>query len=181
MKAFIDIFPVLVFFIAYWLNGIFAATFATIIATIMQVLYIYFKEKKVEKMSIVTLVMVLVFGGATIYLQNETYIQYKPTAVYWIFATAFIASELFTKKPLAKTVMGNQIKLKDEKIWKVISRAWFVFFTIMGFVNIYVVKNYTMDFWVNFKLFGSLAFTFTFVIGLSVYLSKHMIEDGKSE
>jgi len=123
---------------------------------------------------------VLVLGGATLWLQNPDFIKWKPTAVNWLFAIAFIGAQVFTDKSLLERMMAEHIQLPSP-IWFKLNIAWILFFIGSGLANLYVAFNFDEATWVNFKLFGLLGLTLVFIIGQSVYLSKHAIGSPESE
>ena len=189
MKLFFDFLPIALFFIAYkfgggtyqWdgqdydVKGIYVATAVMIIASILKVAITWFLTRKVEKSHLITLVLVVVLGGATLWLQNPDFIKWKPTAVNWLFAAAFIGAQLFTDKSLLERMMAEHIQL-PVAIWGRLNIAWVLFFIISGLANLYVAFNFPEEIWVNFKLFGLLGLTILFIIGQSVYLSKYITE-----
>jgi len=193
MKLFFDFLPIVLFFIAYkfgggiyqWdgqeydIKGIYVATAVMIVASILQVTITWLLTRKVEKSHIITLVLVLVLGGATLWLQNPNFIKWKPTAVNWLFALAFIFSQLFTDKSLLERMMAEHIQLPTA-VWFRLNVSWVLFFIGSGLANLYVAFNFDEATWVNFKLFGLLGLTIVFIIGQSIYLSKHAIEVTKS-
>jgi len=189
MKLFFDFLPIALFFIAYkfgggiyhWdgqeydIKGIYIATAVMIIASILQVTITWFLTRKVEKSQLITLVLVLILGGATLWLQNPAFIKWKPTAVNWLFALAFIGSQVFTDKSLLERMMAEHIQLPNT-IWLKLNIAWVLFFIGSGLANLYVAFNFSEEIWVDFKLFGLLGLTIAFIIGQSVYLAKHAVE-----
>jgi len=189
MKLFFDFLPIALFFIAYkfgggiyhWdgqeydIKGIYVATAVMIVASILQVSITWLLTRKVEKSHLITLVLVLVLGGATLWLQNPDFIKWKPTAVNWLFALAFIIAQIFTDKSLLERMMAEHIKLPDA-IWFNLNISWILFFIGSGLANLYVAFNFDEATWVNFKLFGLLGLTIIFIIGQSIYLAKHAEE-----
>lgn len=171
MKLLFDFFPIILFFIVFKTNGIFAATAAAIIATFVQVGLFWFKHRRFEKMHLVTLALISVFGGATLLLEDELYIKWKPTVLNWLFAVVFIGSQFIGKKTIAERMMGNAIKLPDP-IWTRLNWSWALFFVVLGFANIFVFYNYDTETWVNFKLFGMLGLTVLFVVAQSLVLAR---------
>jgi intracellular septation protein len=194
MKLFFDFLPIALFFIAYkfggglyhWqgqeydIKGIYAATAVMIVASVLQVAISWLLTRRVEKSHLITLVLVLVLGGATLWLQNPDFIKWKPTAVNWLFALAFIGAQVFTDKSLLERMMAEHIQLPNP-IWFKLNIAWVLFFIGSGLANLYVAFNFDEATWVNFKLFGLLGLTLVFIIGQSVYLSKHAIESPEPE
>jgi intracellular septation protein len=202
MKFLFDLFPVILFFgIFKWGEGspdtaqsiagqylssfvsggvvsagqapILLATAVAILATFGQIIYLLARRKKVEPMLWVSLGIIGVFGGATIYLHNELFIKWKPTVLYWCFAIALVVSQIVLKKNLIRAMMGKQIAL-PESIWGRLNLAWIAFFLSMGLINLYVAFNFETATWVNFKLFGFTALMFGFIVAQSLMLSKYL-------
>lgn len=181
MKLLFDLFPVILFFIAYKMYDIYTATAVIIIASVTQVLYFYLKNRRIEKMHIITLVLILVLGGLTLYLQDEDFIKWKPTIVNWGFALAFLGSHYIGKKPIIQRMMDQMIQL-PELVWGRLSWLWIAFFVISGVTNLYVAFNYETDTWVNFKLFGLMGMTLIFIVIQGIYINKYMQEsDSEAE
>lgn len=183
MKFLFDFFPIALFFITFKFyddpqEGVLAATAVAIIATIVQVFLFWLKNKRVEKMHIVTLVLITVLGGATLILKDPVFIKWKPTGVNWAFAIAFLGSQFIGSKPFVKRMMAHAVDL-PEAVWMKLNLAWVAFFTAMGFANLYVAFNYDLSTWVDFKTYGMLGLTVLFVILQAIYLAKHMPEEGK--
>jgi len=185
MKFLVDFFPVLAFFIAFYIpedreQGIYLATAVAIAASFIQITTFWVLKRRVENMHLVTFVLILVLGGATLLLQDKTFIKWKPTAVNWLFALVFLASQYIGKKPLARRMMEQAISV-PAAIWTPLNLSWVVFFLIMGLANLYVAFNFSDEVWVNFKLFGILGLTLLFAVGQAVYLSRYMSEPDKSD
>ncbi|MDY6994092.1 MAG: septation protein A [Pseudomonadota bacterium] len=177
MKFLFDFFPILLFFVAYHWYGIFIATAVAIIASFFQVGFFWFKHRRVENMHVVTLILITVLGGATLILQDEIFIKWKPSVVNWAFALAFFMSQFIGKKPLIQRMMETQIKLSSPKIWHYLNMGWSLFFLVLGIVNLYVAFNFDTTTWVNFKLFGIMGLTFIFVILQAIYLAQYIEEE----
>ncbi|MET0265463.1 MAG: septation protein A [Duganella sp.] len=205
MKFLFDFFPVLLFFGAYKLAGVYnaasenfintylsaiisggkvtpdqapivLATLIGIIGTVLQIAYLKLRSRKVEGVMWFSLAMFVFFGGLTIYLHDETFIKWKLSIVYWFFAVGLLASDLLFKKNLMRKSMGEFVELPDTT-WTRLNLAWVAFFTAMGVLNWYVafilLKGNT-DAWVSFKAFGTTAIMFVFIIGQTIFLSRHM-------
>ncbi len=187
-KLLFDFLPIAIFFAVYKYSGdIITATAILIPATIAQVLYVYWRTGKVEKMLLVTLALVVILGGATVIFENKAFLQWKPTVVNWLFGVAFLGSEFIGQKNILKRMMGSQIELPIA-IWRRLNLMWVTFFIFIGAVNLYVAfsGHYSEAQWVNFKLFGMLGMTLVFVILQGFYLARHMDpipleEDGKQD
>lgn len=202
MKFLFDLFPVILFFAMFkwgesnpdaalalaqqFLNGlvsgtgpqaaqapIMLATAIAILATFGQIAYLIVRRKKVDNMLWVSLAIITVFGGATIYFNNETFIKWKPTVLYWCFGAALLVSQALFGKNLIRLMMEKQIALPD-MIWQRLSLSWATFFGVMGLINLYIAFNFPTAFWVNFKLFGFTGLMFAFVIAQSLFLSKYV-------
>lgn len=181
MKKFLfDLFPIILFFIAFKLYDIYVATAVAIAATLAQIIYSKIRYGKVEKMLIVSGVLITVFGSATLYLKDPDFIKIKPSVLYWLFATTLLGSQFIFKKNLMRNVMEKQINLPD-KIWGSLNIAWATLFVVLGFLNLYVAFNYSEDFWVNFKLFGITGIMFAFIIAQTIMLAKYLPQDVDGE
>lgn len=175
MKFLFDMFPVILFFAVFKLYGIYEATAIAIVATVVQIGWVWFRHRKVEAMLWVSLGVIVVFGGATLLLQNETFIKWKPTVLYWLFAASLGVASLVFKKNLIRMMMEKQMAL-PEPLWGRVLTSWIVFFAVMGALNLYVAYNFSTDAWVNFKLFGGMGLMFLFVIVQALMLAKHVQE-----
>ncbi|MBW8722152.1 MAG: septation protein A [Polaromonas sp.] len=149
------------------------ATVVVIIATVAQILWLKVRGKKVDTMLWVSLGLVTVLGGATIYFHSENFIKWKPTVLYWVMGGALLFGQLVLKKNGIKSLMGSQMTLPDA-IWRVVNLSWVVFFAVMGLLNLWVAFNFSTGTWVNFKLFGGLGLMLLFVLVQAVYLNKHI-------
>jgi intracellular septation protein len=170
MKLLIDLFPVVLFFTAFKLKGIFVATTVAIIASVIQIGWMYYKHKKVEPMVWLSFIIICVFGGATLLLHNETFIKWKPSILYWLFALALTGGQLFFGKNAMKGILGKQLSLPD-KAWGKINLSWGGFFLVLGCVNLYVAYTFSTDTWVNFKLFGIMGLILVFSVVQGVILN----------
>ena len=206
MKFLFDLFPVILFFgIFKWGEGntqaaqslvektlsglmsggvvtaaqapIMLATAVAIVATIAQIGYLLTRRKKVDAMLWVSLAVIVVFGGATIYFNSENFIKWKPTVLYWCFGFALLVSQLLLRKNLIRAMMEGKISLPD-LVWARLCYAWIAFLGFMGVVNLYVAfwGHFDTSTWVNFKLFGGMGLMFAFIIAQSAYLSKYIKE-----
>lgn len=203
MKFLFDLFPVLLFFSVFTWAGkqpeaakavadsylsffagsgiavasapIVLATAAAILATFAQVIYLKLRKRKVEPMLWVSLVIIVIFGGATIYFGSEEFIKWKPTVLYWLFGFALLVSQLVFRRNLIRFMMEKQLRLPDP-VWGRLNYAWVAFFAFMGVLNLYVAfwGGFATSTWVSFKLFGGMGLMFAFIIGQSIYLSRYM-------
>jgi intracellular septation protein len=197
-KLLFDLFPVIVFFIAYKMGdanaeatraimasvglpqpvgagekpGIYLATLVAIVASFGQIGWVKLRGHKVETMLWVTLAIIVLFGGATLWLHDESFIKWKPTVLYWIFAGIIFGAAAFGRNVI-KSLMGGKMEL-PAPAWGRLNASWGGFFTFMGLANLIVAFNFSTDAWVNFKLFGSLGLMLVFVIGQSMMLTKYL-------
>ncbi|MEE9413139.1 MAG: septation protein A [Methylococcales bacterium] len=174
-----DFFPILLFFIVYKQFDIYIATATLMGASALQVLIGWITTRRVEKMHMFTLILVLVLGTATLLLQDERFIKWKPSIVNWLFAIVFLGSHFIGERPIIQRMMSDHISMPDT-IWFRLSLSWILFFIISGIANIIVVFNFDTDTWVNFKLFGMLGMTLVFVILQSIFLAKYIQDDDGS-
>lgn len=172
MKFLFDLFPIILFFVSFKLAGIFAATAAAITATLIQIGWVRWHHGKVDGMLLASGVIVVVFGGATLFLHDEMFIKWKPTVLYWIFALVLFATELFWRKNLIRNMLEQQMHLPNP-VWRILNYSWAGFFAALGVANLYVAFHYSTDTWVNFKLFGTSGLMLLFVVMQSLLLSKY--------
>ena len=175
MKQLLEFIPIILFFITYKFYDIYAATAVVIVATLVQVTITWFKYKKVETMQWITLGLILVMGGATIYLQDEQFIKWKLTIIEWLFGAAFLGSQFFGKKTIIERMMGASLELPSA-VWKKLNLLWAIFFISVGFINIYVMQNYNTDDWVTFKTFGVPGLMVIFIILQMLFIYKYIPE-----
>jgi len=173
MKMLFEALPVLLFFIAYKCWGVYAATLSAMVASLAQVLWTWFRHQRFEGTQLMTLGLITVLGGATLWLKNELFIKWKPTVLYWLLALAFWLSAILTKQPLLQRIASKNIDLPTA-LWKRLNISWILFFVLMGGANLYVLYHFDTDTWVNFKLFGTLGLTFVFIVGQAIYMARHL-------
>lgn len=173
MKLLFDLFPVILFFVAFKFQGIYVATAVAIAATIVQIAWTKWRHGKVDVMLWVSFAIIGVFGGATLLLHDETFIKWKPTVLYWVMGGALLVGQLVFRKNGIKSLMGAQMALPDP-VWRIVNLSWVGFFTVMGFLNLWVAFNFSTSTWVNFKLFGGLGLMMVFVLAQALYLNKHI-------
>ncbi|MGO2438892.1 MAG: septation protein A [Serratia proteamaculans] len=178
MKQFLDFLPLIVFFAFYKLYDIYVASGALIVATALTLVFTWFKYRKIEKMTLITFLMVLVFGTLTLVFHNDLFIKWKVTIIYCLFALALLISQLVLKKPLVQRMLGKELTLPD-KVWNTLNLAWAVFFLVCGLANIYVAFWLPQSVWVNFKVFGLTALTLVYTLLSGVYIYRHMPEEQK--
>jgi intracellular septation protein len=175
MKFLFDVFPVILFFIAFKVYDIYVATAVAIGATFGQIGWLALRGRKIDNMLWVSLAVITVFGGATLALADETFIKWKPTVLYWLFAAVLAAASLGFRKNLVRAMMEKQVTLPDE-VWARLLTSWIVFFAVMGVLNIWVAYTFSTDAWVNFKLFGGIGLMIVFVLGQALRGRPHTRE-----
>jgi len=204
MKLLFDLLPVILFLVTYkvagsfpqqsiamagaalgWMVGdgtvpdgqapILLATAVAVIASVLQVGWLLLRGKRVDPMLWVSLAVIVVFGGATIWFHDETFIKWKPSILYWLFGSALLVGHIVWKRNLLKSLLGTQLDVPGP-VWGRLLWAWIAFFGVMGIVNLAVAYSVSTDTWVNFKLFGLFGLTLVFTLGIGVYLARHMKE-----
>lgn len=176
MKILTDLIAIILFFITYSITkNIFWATSVALIIGILQAVFTWLKYKKLDTMQWISLILIVVFGGATILLHDARFIMWKPTLFFWIAAIALAISQMMKKNGI-KAIIGKEINIPDEK-WRVLTLMWIVFLLFMGLINIVIAYTFTEAQWVNYKLFGSTALMIIFFIWQGVYLSRYLSQE----
>jgi intracellular septation protein len=173
MKFLFDLFPVILFFLAFKLYDIFVATAVAIVAAIVQIGWLWFRRRQVDKMMWINLAVIVIFGGATLVSQDETFIKWKPTVLYWLIATVLLLSNLIFRKNLIQAMLEKQIALPPH-VWNRLNLSWVGFFLTMGCINLYVAFSFSLDAWVTFKLFGATGLMLAFIIVQMLMLGKYL-------
>ena len=174
MKLVLDFLPILLFFGAYKLQGIYVATAVLMAATVVQMGIIYVIDKKLTTMHKATLALILVFGALTLFLQDERFIKWKPTALYTAMALALAVALWVYRKNFLKMMLGSQLSLPDG-VWHRLTIAWVGYCLFMAALNGYVAAYFSTDAWANFKLWGYV-FPIVFIVGQGVYVARHLSE-----
>jgi intracellular septation protein len=202
MKLLLDFLPLVFFFLTYkvagsdadaaaafatrwmghWVQGgvvgakeapVLLATLVVIAATLLQVLWMKLNRRKIDLMLWISLAMIVVLGGLTVWYHNETFIKWKPSVAFWLMGSMFWGSQTFLHKNLLRQTLGAEIELSD-RVWRRLNVAWVAYFGLMGFVNLWVVYSFSTDAWAKFHTFGTTGLSFAFIIGQGVYLSRHL-------
>jgi intracellular septation protein len=174
MKLLFDLFPVILFFAAYQLWGIFVATAVAIAASVAQIGWLALRRRKIEKMLWASLAIIVVFGGLTLALRDKTFIQWKPTVLYWLFG-AVLAGSALGGRNLIRSMMSEQMRLPAH-VWTRLNWSWVAFFAFMGAANLVVAYNFSESAWVSFKLFGGMGLMLAFVLAQAAFLARY-VED----
>jgi intracellular septation protein len=176
MKKFLfDLFPLLLFFIAYRYAGIYTATAVAITASVLQILWLKLTGRPIEGMHWINLGVIVIFGGATLWLHSDVFIKWKPTVLYWLFGAALLIGRWVFKRNLIRRLLDKQIAL-PEPVWDKLNAVWALFFLAAGAVNLYVAfsGHFSESEWVTFKAFGLMGLMIVFVIAQSVWLGRHL-------
>ncbi len=173
MQIFYDFFPIIAFFVAYKIYDIYVATGVIIVAMLIQLGVHWLRTRTVNRMHLVSTILVLVFGGITLGLRNEIFIQWKPTALNWLFGLVFLASQFIGEKTIIQRMFGANIELAAAD-WRRLNSMWVVYFLILGAANIYVAYNFSENAWVNFKLFGMIGLTIVFAVLQGIWISRKL-------
>jgi intracellular septation protein len=155
------------------------ATVVVIVATLAQIGWLVARGRKVDMMLWVSLGLVVVLGGATIWFHSETFIKWKPSVLYWVMGLGFWISRAVFRKNLLQTLMGEQLQL-PAAVWQRLNFAWIAFFGLMGLANIYVAYTFSTATWVNFKLFGGIGLMLLFTLAQGLYLSRYLQADDEA-
>lgn len=199
MKLLYDLLPVILFFAVYKLypatppetiplinalpllhltpgkagDAIYLATAVAIVSAFIQVSVYWLRHRRFEKMHIISLALITIFGGATLLVQDPVFIKWKPTALNWLFGLAFLGSQYIGAKTLVERMMGHAIQVST-LVWRRLNLAWVGFFSVAGLANLVVAYSFSEETWVNFKLFGLMGMTLAFVIAQALYLTRYI-------
>lgn len=178
LNLFIDFVPIVLFFVAFKVYGIYAATIVGIVVTALLVIINALRTKRFEKIQLVMLSIFIILGGMTLYFHDPIFIKWKPTIVYWIFSSALLISHFVGKKPLVQRAFELKLEKNDATVpfvvWRRLNLVWATCFATLGVVNLYVAYHFSTEIWVNFKLYGTLGFFLVFAILQVLYLTRYI-------
>jgi intracellular septation protein len=174
MQMLFELLPIVFFFAAYKLAGIYVATAVLIVGVLVQTAVSWFRHRKVSPLLLCTAALVLVFGGLTLALHDPTFIKWKPTVVDLLFAGVFLASQWMKGPTITERLMGAQIKLEPAHLWNRLNMVWVAFFVLCAGLNLYVAYNFSEATWVNFKLFGLTGLMFLLVLAQGLWIARKM-------
>jgi intracellular septation protein len=180
MQFLVDLLPVIAFFVAYKMAGIYVATGVLIVGVLLQTAVSWLRHRKVSGMLLTSAVLVLVFGGLTLLVHDSTFIKWKPSIVNWLFAAAFLVSQYTRGPTIVQRMLGENVTL-DAGSWKRLNLMWVGFFLFAGALNLIVAFRYDEATWVNFKLFGLMGLTLVFALAQGVWIARKTEADGASE
>ena len=172
MKLLADLLPVILFFLAYQWYDLYVATAVAVVTAALQIAAQHLRGKRVEQMQLLTLGLLVVFGGLTLMLRDPAFIKWKPTVVNWLFAALFIGSGWLTDRSILQRIMDHAIELPNA-VWHRLNIAWSTFFVATGALNLYVAYGFAENVWVNFKLFGLLGLTLLFSLLQGIYIARY--------
>jgi intracellular septation protein len=172
MQFLADYFPLILFFAAFKLQGIFAATAVAIVASVVQIVYFRWRRGKVAAVHWISFVIIATFGGATLLLHDETFIKWKPTVLYWLFALVLAVGRLGFRRNLLAALLKD-LTLPDP-VWSRLTWAWVVFLAAMGVANLYVAAHFSLDAWVNFKVWGGIGLFMLAAVGTVASVARYL-------
>jgi intracellular septation protein len=205
MKFLYDLFPILLFFLVYKFyaeippglvqainalpllsltpgepaHAIYLATAVAIVASFVQVSLYWLWNRRFQRMHLISLALITLFGGATLALNDPLFIKWKPTILNWLFGATFLLSQYVGGKPLIERMMSQAVSVPPV-IWRRVNFGWVAFFVVAGLLNLYVAYSFSEQAWVNFKLFGLMGLTLAFVFAQALYLSRYMDTDERA-
>jgi len=171
MKLLFDWAPLVVFFVAFKLEGIYVATGLSILTSLVFMAYMRLKRMPIDKMQWLSLGLIVVFGGLTLVLQDERFIKLKPTLLYGASALALLIPQLLGRTLLLRSLLGDKIELSD-KAWRAVNLSWVAFFALMASLNLWVAYEFSTEVWVEVKVFGGIGLLLLFVLAQSVLIAR---------
>jgi intracellular septation protein len=180
MQLLFDLFPLIVFFVAFLAFDIFVATAAIIAAVAIQVAYQWVRHRKVSKMLLISGALVALFGGFTLAFRNPAFIQWKVTVVNWLFALGFLGSQFIGKKTFVERIMGHAIQL-EASFWRQLNMLWVANFAVLGALNLYVMNNFSQEVWAYFKFFGTIGLSLLMAVGQAIWISSRAPSSGTDQ
>lgn len=174
MQFLADYFPLLLFFVAFKLWGIYVATAVAIIASVAQIGYFHWRRGKVQVVHWLSLAIIATFGGATLIFHNETFIKWKPTALYWLFGAILAVGRLAFRRNLIAALLKD-FTLPDA-VWARVTWVWVAFLAAMGAANLYVATHFSTDAWVNFKVWGAIVLFFLLAVATVASVARYLPE-----
>lgn len=176
MHAIFEYLPLIIFFVFYKFGDLYWATGSLIVTSALQILYFVMKKQPIPKRNWVFFALIAVFGGLTIFFHDDAFIKWKVTIINALFAIALVVSNSFFNKNLIKELMGESLPLPD-KVWGKLNLSWAIFFLVCAILNIYIAYNFSLETWVNFKVFGLMGLTFVFAISTVFALYKYLPQE----
>jgi len=179
MAALVDYLPLVLFFVAFKLAGVYVATGVAIAATVAQIAWVRWHHGKVGPVHLMSLAVIVVFGGATLLLHDETFIKWKPTVLYTLFGLILAVGRFaFGKNLLAYVMRGVEL---PETAWVGLTWAWVAFFASMALANWYVAFHYSLDTWATFKVWGGIGLFLAFALAQGLVLARYVSDQPIAE
>lgn len=178
-----ELIPVVLFFVAFKVYGIYVATTVGIVISALQLVITTLWQKRLDKKQLITLIVFVLFGGMTLYFHDPLFVKWKPTVVFWIFGVVLLLSQFIGKKPLMQRMLESMLEGKcvlPTVVWSRLNMAWTLFFILLGSINIYIAYTFSTEAWVNFKLYGILGLLFLFSCFQAIYLARYMTDENKN-
>jgi intracellular septation protein len=177
MKFLVEFLPLILFFVAFKWQGIYVATGVAIAAAVLQFAWFKLRGKTISTMQWLSLAVIVVFGGATLLLQDDRFIRWKPTVLYWACGLALLVGRVFFDTNWLRKVMPTDELVLPDAVWTKLTWAWIGFFAVMGCLNLYVAFNYSLDTWANFKVWWSMGIILAWSLAQGAYMARHMPAD----
>lgn len=174
MNQLFELMPLIGFFAAYKLYDIYVAVIVLMALMALGLIITKLQKKTITSMQWVSFVLVLIFGGISVFFRNEIFIKWKPTVLNWGFAVAFLTSQYVGQKNFTERLLTAAKINAPQQIWRRLNLAWVLFFVLSGALNIFVAYQFSTDIWVNFKLFGLFGLTLLFAVGQAIYLKSYL-------
>ena len=172
MQFLVDYFPLILFFVAFKLQGIFVATGVAIAASVAQIAYVHWRHGKVAAVHWLSFAIIATFGGATLLLHDETFIKWKPTVLYWLFAVVLAVGRVAFHKNLLSALL--KVLTLPDPVWSRLTWGWVAFLAAMGIANLYVAAHFTTDAWVNFKVWGGIGLFMLAAVGTVASVARYL-------
>lgn len=172
MKLLSEFLFLAVFLIVFKVYGIYPAIASAIVLYAAQLGFTFLRHKRVDKMQLVTFLIVLVLGGASLLFQNELFFKWKPSIIYWALGLGIVGAQLIRKKPSLEMVLSQSLQLPPA-VWYRLDYVWAGFFAFLGGLNLLVAYQYSTSVWVYFKIFGTIAAFIVFIVFQMVWLSRY--------
>jgi intracellular septation protein len=169
-----EYFPLILFFAAFKLSGIYTATAVAIVASVIQIAYFKWRRGKVATMHWLSLAIIVIFGGATLLLHDETFIKWKPTVLYWLFGLVLLVGRLVFRRNLIAALLPDLVL--PEPVWARVTWAWVLFLGAMGTANLYIASRFPTDVWVNFKIWGGIGMFMLAAVGTVASVARYLPE-----
>jgi intracellular septation protein len=181
MKLLLDFFPALAFLISYKIFDIYVATGVLIVSSFIQTVGHYWLKKQFEKLHVITFVVAVVMGSLTLFFHDDSFIKWKVSVIYWILSATifiFLLRKRIAMKDMLQGLMKQELGLPD-RVWHMINLTWAIALFAIGFLNLWVAYQFSLDTWVNFKVWGTMAIQMLMLIVTFIVIFKYMPEENR--